>query len=89
MSEQKLTPQEIAQLTSLQREVHNLVQMVGQAEVRKHRLMAEIADCEQQAQTVMRGAAERLGIAPGDPWQMTPEGDVVMLDATTGRPLTP
>jgi len=77
--EKKLTPEEVQQITKLHRDAQELVQNIGQSEVRKARFLASLSEVEEKAQAVMNAAAARLGIAPGTPWQMTPDGTVVVL----------
>lgn len=77
--EKKLTPEEVQQITKLHRDAQELVQNIGQTEVRKARLLASLSEVEEKAQAIMNAAAARLGIAPGTPWQMTPDGTVVVL----------
>lgn len=85
--EKKLTPEEVQQITKLHRDAQELVQNIGQTEVRKARLLASLSEVEEKAQAIMNAAASRLGIAPGTPWQMTPDGTVVVLpDPRKGQP---
>lgn len=79
----KLSPEETASLTQMHRQAQELVQQIGQMEVRKNRLMASLADIEEKAQGIMNAAASRLGIAPGTPWQMAPDGTVVIVPPKT------
>lgn len=85
----KLEPNEISHLSQLQRKVMELVHSVGQTEVRKQRLLSEIAAAEEEAQGVMQAAAARLGIPEGVPWQMAPDGSVYEIDPATGAPADP
>lgn len=75
----KLSPEEVTSLTQMHRQAQELVQQVGQTEVRKARLLASLSEIEERAQGIMNAAAARLGIAPGTPWQMAPDGTVVIL----------
>jgi hypothetical protein len=77
--EMKLSPEEIQQITKMHRDAQELVQQIGQAEVRKARLLASLSEVEEKAQAIMNAASARLGIAPGTPWQTTPDGKVVVL----------
>lgn len=85
MTEMKLEEKEVEALLALQKEVHGLVQAVGQNEVRKQRLLLEIAAKEDTAQSIMAEAARRLGIDEGVPWQMAPDGTVHVRE----KPRTP
>jgi hypothetical protein len=75
----KLSPEEVTSLTQMHRQAQEIVQQIGQSEVRKGRLLASLSDIEEQAQAMMNAAASRLGIPPGTPWQMAPDGTVVVL----------
>ena len=66
----KLSPEEVVSLTQMHRQAQEIVQQVGQSEVRKARLLASLSEVEERAQAMMNAAASRLGIAPGTPWQM-------------------
>lgn len=76
----KLDEKEVAQLTQLHRQAQELVQGIGQMEVRKARSISSLAVIEEQAQAIMNAAASRLGIAPGTSWQMAPDGSILFLD---------
>ena len=78
-TEMKLTSDEVTTVTKLHRDAQEIVQQIGQAEVRKARLLASLSEIEEKAQALMNAAASRLGIEPGTPWQMTPDGTVVIL----------
>jgi len=78
-SEMKLSPEEVVALTQMHRQAQEIVQNIGQNEVRKARLLASLSEVEERAQAMMNAAASRLGITPGTPWQMAPDGTVVIL----------
>lgn len=78
----KLDPEEVATVMALQRQSQEIVQQIGQGEVRKHRMLGALADIEERAQGIMNAAASRLGIPPGTPWRMSPDGTVVVLPPT-------
>jgi len=75
----KLSPEEVVALTQMHRQAQETVQQIGQSEVRKARLLASLSEVEERAQAIMNAAAARLGIEPGTPWQMAPDGTVVIL----------
>jgi hypothetical protein len=75
----KLAPEEVVALTQMHRQAQETVQQIGQSEVRKARLLASLSEVEERAQGIMNAAAARLGIEPGTPWQMAPDGTVVIL----------
>lgn len=75
----KLSPEEVTALTQMHHQAQEIVQQIGQAEVRKARMLASLSEIEERAQGLMNAAASRLGITPGTPWQMAPDGTVVIL----------
>lgn len=75
----KLSPEEVTALTQMHQQAQEIVQQIGQAEVRKARMLASLSEIEERAQGLMNAAASRLGITPGTPWQMAPDGTVVIL----------
>lgn len=91
--ELKLTPEELAPLTESHRKTQELIFALGQLEMsrdaldqRKGTLISQIRELNVSAQKLMAAASERLGIAPGTPWQMLPDGSVLLLDPKTGLP---
>lgn len=83
----KLTEVENKQITGLHRQAQEVVHAIGQTEVRKAKLLSQLADVEEQAQGVMNSVGVRLGLPQGVPWHITPEGNVILVDAKTGQPL--
>lgn len=86
---QKLLPEEVDSLTKLHRQAQEIVQGIGQIEVRKQHMLSSLSDIQEKAQGLMNAAASRLGIAPGTPWQMTPDGTVVILPTANVPPVAP
>lgn len=91
--ELKLTPEELAPLTESHRKTQELIFALGQLEmsraaleVRHDGLVTQVRELNQSAQELMASASKRLGIAPGTPWQMLPDGTVLLLDPKTGLP---
>lgn len=84
----KLTEDESKEIQSLHRQAQEIVHSIGQTEVRKAKLLSQLASLEERAQGVMSSVGARLGIPAATPWQMTPEGDVVILDPKTGQPVS-
>lgn len=85
--EKKLTPEEVSTLVKMHKDAQELVNAIGQSEIRKQRMLVQLANIEEQAQGIMNSASARMGIAPGTPWQMSPDGAVVILDPKTGQPV--
>jgi hypothetical protein len=88
MSILKLSDDELKILTDLHRRAQETIFQVGQSEIRKEGLLAQVRQVNQQAQEKMNEVATRLNITPGTPWQMLPDGTVVLLDPTSGNPVT-
>jgi phage gp29-like protein len=82
----KLTDDENKQITGLHRQAQEIVHAIGQTEVRKAKLLSQLADVEEQAQGVMNSVGVRLGLPQGVPWHITPDGNVVVVDPKTGQP---
>jgi hypothetical protein len=74
-----LTEEEHKAITALHRKVHDMVHAIGQVEVQKARILADLADTENEAQVVMHGASVRMGIPQGKVWKAQPDGTVVIL----------
>ncbi len=85
----KLTDEESQSITTLHRQAQEIVHAIGQAEVRKAKLLSQLSDVEERAQGVMNSVGARLGLPQGVPWQITPDGQVVLIDPKTGQPATP
>lgn len=83
----KLTDDETRTINALHRQAQEIVQAVGQTEVRKKKLLDQLQLVEEQAQGIMNSLGQRLGIPMGHPWQITSDGTVVMIDPKTGQPL--
>lgn len=82
----KLTDDENKQITGLHRQAQEIVHAIGQTEVRKAKLLSQLADVEEQAQGVMNSVGARLELPQGVPWHITPDGNVVVVDPKTGQP---
>ena len=82
----KLNDEELKSLTDLHGRIQSLVVQLGQMDLRKEALRGQIRNMDHQAQSIMNQAATRLGIAQNTPWQMLPDGTVVLLDPETGAP---
>jgi hypothetical protein len=87
--EMKLTEDETKKISGLHRHAQEIVHAIGQAEVHKAKLLAQLAGVEEEAQGMMNSLGTRLGITPGTPWQITPDGRVIVIDPKTGQPVQP
>jgi len=74
--ELSLTAEETQNINALRQRANEIVNEIGQMELRKARLFGHMAETEAQVQRVLNGAGERLGI--GDrTWQVQPDGKIV------------
>lgn len=89
IGEKKLTAEETNQIRNLHRQAQDIVHAIGQAEVHKAKLLAQLADVEKQSRVVIEAFGARIGIPGGAAWHLTPDGTVVMVDPMTGQPLPP
>lgn len=74
-----LTEEEMATISQLRQNANQLLNQLGQLELRKTRIAFQIERNESQAQEVVSGARERLGISEGTPWQIQEDGKVVAI----------
>lgn len=71
-----LTDQEMAGIQSLQGQSMNLQTQIGGLEVRKAHMLGMMQQLKDQGQSILDGAAGRLGIKPGEQWSVGPDGVV-------------
>lgn len=76
-SDQKLTPEETARILQLHRQAREVTHAIGQTEIHKAKLIARMADLEEEVHQVMEAASSRMGIPKGTSWSITPDGSVV------------
>jgi hypothetical protein len=69
-----LAPEVMAGIQGMRQRTAELLQEMGRIELRKLNIAHEIQRLENQSQVLLRQEAEKLGIAEGTPWQLTPEG---------------
>lgn len=75
----KLSPEEMGELSRLHRQSADIIQNLGQMEVRKARLISNLSEIEERAQKAMAAVGTRLGIPEGEPWQVNPDGTISIL----------
>jgi len=75
-----LLPEEVQNLNGLRQGANQLALEIGNLEVRKARLLGNISEVEANAQTLLNRVGIRLQIPDGQPWQVSPTGEVVLLD---------
>jgi hypothetical protein len=66
-------------ISQLRQNANQLLNQLGQLELRKTRIAFQIERNEAQAQEVVSGARDRLGISEGSPWQIQEDGTVVAI----------
>lgn len=74
-----LTEEEMATIAQLRQNANQLLNQLGQLELRKTRLAFQIERNEAQAQQVVASARERLEIPESSPWQIQEDGKVVAI----------
>ena len=74
-----VSPSVLARILSSQRESQIIYQQIGQAEVRKVQMIHRLEQISDDIQKLMTAEGMRLGIPEGVPWQMTPEGKVLLM----------
>jgi hypothetical protein len=83
----KLDPNELAIMTSLNQQSRQMVFQIGQSEINKQRLLAQLGQLEQQSHGQSQAIGKRLGIPDGTQWNVTPDGQVRKMQQPT--PFTP
>ena len=74
-----LTEEEMASISQLRANANQLLNQLGQLELRKTRIAFQIERNEAQAQEVVSSARERLEIPENAPWQIQEDGKVVAI----------
>jgi len=74
-----LTEEEMTTISQLRQNANQLLNQLGQLELRKTRIAFQIERNEAQAQQVVASARERLGISEDAPWQIQEDGTVVAI----------
>ena len=74
-----LTEEEMATISQLRQNANQLLNQLGQLELRKTRLAFQIERNEAQAQQVVASARERLNILESAPWQIQEDGTVAAI----------
>jgi hypothetical protein len=80
-----LTEEEMATISQLRQNANQLLNQLGQLELRKTRIAFQIERNEAQAQQVVASARERLGISEDAPWQIQEDGKVVAILSETSE----
>lgn len=72
-------PQDQLDILSKARNAAQMAQFqIGELEIRKARLLTQIADLEDDANEKMTEIAKSLGVPDGAPFQITKDGDLIL-----------
>ena len=71
-----LEPEEMQQMSSLQSGANQAMLRIGQLELEKVAIVAQVRQGELQARQVMNAFAERVGTSQGQNWTINPGGKV-------------
>lgn len=69
----------MATISQLRQNATQLLNSLGQLELRRSRLVSLVERNEAQAQQVLLQARDRLGIEEGTPWQVQEDGQILAV----------
>ena len=72
----ELTVGEMRLINQLRTGADQVVREIGNLEVRKSHLLAQLSQIEAQGQGVLAAAAKRLNIPEGETWHLSPDGKI-------------
>ena len=75
----ELTKEEKAHVEAIQREGERIKSAIGEAEIRKARLLGKMSELEAAGQSFLQSVGKRLGIPDGAAWQILPDGKVMTI----------
>ena len=75
-----LTEEENNMLNALRQRATAISNEIGTIEIRKARLIGAVSQAEAQANQLLKDVANRLEIAEGQSWQVTPQGEVILTE---------
>ena len=78
-----LTPAEMGGLSGLRQRMSQITNEIGQAEVRKARMLAMLSEMEEQAQGLIQAVGKRLNIPEGQQFQILPDGRLRVIKVPT------
>ena len=84
-----LTEEEMATISQLRQNANQLLNQLGQLELRKTRIAFQIERNEAQAQQVVSSARERLEIPNDAPWQIQEDGTVLAILPSVDKSASP
>jgi len=74
-----LTEEEMGSIAQLRQNASQLLNSLGQLELRRSRLVQQVEQNELQAQQVLIAARDRLEIPEGTPWQVQDDGQILAV----------
>ena len=74
-----LTEEEMTSISQLRANANQLLNQLGQLELRKTRIAFQLERNEAQAQEIVSSARDRLEIPEDAPWQIQDDGKVVAI----------
>jgi len=83
-----LPPEKMALMQSLQKAARDVVQEIGMCEIRKARLLTNMAEVEARIEAAVSEEAQKAGIPQGAPFQLGPGGAIMAMDLPE-KPNTP
>ena len=83
-----LTEEEMSTISQLRQNANQLLNQLGQLELRKTRIAFQIERNEAQAQEVVSGARARLEIPENAPWQIQENGTVLAILSDSSEEVT-
>jgi hypothetical protein len=73
-----LSPQKLKAMQALRQSGRDLVTEIGMLEVRKTRLMSNLAQIEAQGEALVTEEARKVGVPEGAAFSVTPEGAILV-----------
>ena len=75
----EIQPEVLQAITGMRERVQDLTNELGRMELRKLKIVHEVNRLENSTQGMLRSEAEQVGIPEGVPWQLTPEGHIMVV----------
>lgn len=81
-----LSPEKMAVMQSLQKAARDVVQEIGMCEIRKARLLSNMAEVEGRIEAIVTEEARKMGFEEGMPFQLGPDGAIMKMDPPPNTP---
>jgi len=75
-----LNENEIKLLNSLRGATNQLVLKIGQLEIHKAHVLAQLGEIEVRSNAIIAEATQRFGVEGGGQWTVTPDGKVIRVN---------